>query len=152
MSAAIVVFSVIVILLVLHDAFETMLLPRRISRQFRFARFFFQSSWKLWAAAARRIQSAQEAQYVPQSVWAAVVLDSHEPVGLRPDRRFRLLALGAGHGLAATGGGSGLSGLSLHERGDFLHARLWRRHAGLSRSGACWRCSRRASVLRFWPW
>lgn len=59
MSAAIVVFSVIVILLVLHDAFETMLLPRRISRQFRFARFFYQSSWKLWAAAARRIQSVK---------------------------------------------------------------------------------------------
>ena len=72
MSASIVVFSLIVILLVLHDAFETMLLPRRISRQFRFARFFFRSSWTLWAAVARRIRSAQAAQCVPQPVRSAV--------------------------------------------------------------------------------
>ena len=56
MSTSIAVFSLILIVLVLHDAFETMLLPRRISRQFRFAPFFFQSSWTLWAAAARRIR------------------------------------------------------------------------------------------------
>ena len=59
MSASIVLFSLILILLVLHDAFETMLLPRRISRQFRFARFFFQSSWTLWAAGARRLRSTK---------------------------------------------------------------------------------------------
>ncbi len=59
MSASLAVFSLIAVLLVLHDAFETMLLPRRISRQFRFARFFFQSFWKLWAAVARRIRSGK---------------------------------------------------------------------------------------------
>ena len=59
MSASIIVFSLIVIVLVLHDAFETMLLPRRISRQFRFARFFFQVSWRFWASMARRIRSTK---------------------------------------------------------------------------------------------
>ena len=59
MSAPIVIFSLIVILLVLHDAFETMLLPRRISRQFRFARFFFRTSWSFWSAAAKRIRSVK---------------------------------------------------------------------------------------------
>ena len=51
MSVTIAFVSIILIVVVLHDAFETMLLPRRISRQFRFARFFFRcrgSSGRLW--------------------------------------------------------------------------------------------------------
>ena len=36
------------------DAFETMLLPRRVTRQFRFARLFYVYSWTPWAALARR--------------------------------------------------------------------------------------------------
>jgi Ion channel len=59
MSAMIAIFSLILILLVLHDAFETMLLPRRISRQFRFAPFFFQISWKFWAEMAQHIRSVK---------------------------------------------------------------------------------------------
>ena len=47
--------SVIAIFLVLADAFEAMLLPRRITHHFRFARFFYVSSWKPWAAVARAI-------------------------------------------------------------------------------------------------
>ena len=53
MFASVAVVSVILILVVLHDAFETMLLPRRISRQFRFAPFFIQFSWKIWSTLAR---------------------------------------------------------------------------------------------------
>ena len=59
MSASIAIFSLIVIWLVLQDAFETMLLPRRISRQFRFAPFFFQSTWTIWATVARGIRSGK---------------------------------------------------------------------------------------------
>jgi hypothetical protein len=59
MSASIAIVSVSLILLVLHDAFETMLLPRRIRPQFRFARFFFQSSWTFWAAVARGIRTGK---------------------------------------------------------------------------------------------
>ncbi len=55
MSVSITIVSLVLILLVLQDAFETMLLPRRISRQFRFVSFFFRSSWRFWAAIARRI-------------------------------------------------------------------------------------------------
>ena len=101
MSASIIIFSLILILLVLHDAFETMLLPRRISRQFRFARFFFQSFWRFWAAVARRIRSAKRrnaflSQFGPLSF---LILLSLWAVGLIC--RVRLLALGARHGLAA---------------------------------------------------
>ena len=59
MSVSIVVFSLILIVVILHDAFETMLLPRRIGRQFRFARFFVQISWRLWSTLARVIRSSK---------------------------------------------------------------------------------------------
>jgi Ion channel len=48
--------SVALILVMLNDAFETMILPRRVKRHFRFARTFYVYSWKPWAAAARRIR------------------------------------------------------------------------------------------------
>src|SRR3954452_6306834 len=48
--------SLVLIILVLVDVFETMLLPRRITHQFRFARLFYAYSWTPWAALARRIR------------------------------------------------------------------------------------------------
>ena len=51
MSTMIALASVVLILLVLQDAFVTMLLPRRVTRQFRFARLFYVYSW---AALGRR--------------------------------------------------------------------------------------------------
>ena len=48
--------SVLLIFLVLFDAFETILLPRRVTRHVRFARIFFVYSWGPWAAAARSIR------------------------------------------------------------------------------------------------
>jgi hypothetical protein len=49
--------SVVFIFLVLGDAFETMLLPRRVKRQFRFARLFYVYSWSPWAMLSRMIRS-----------------------------------------------------------------------------------------------
>lgn len=51
--------SVILIFLVLADSFETMILPRRVRRQFRFARLFYVYSWTPWAAIARSIRSVK---------------------------------------------------------------------------------------------
>jgi hypothetical protein len=56
MSVVLAAIGVILIVVVLHDAFETMLLPRRISRQFRFARFLILSSWAIWSAIARSMK------------------------------------------------------------------------------------------------
>jgi hypothetical protein len=47
--------SLLLILLMLLDVFEAMLLPRRISRHFRFARLFYVYSWTPWSALARRL-------------------------------------------------------------------------------------------------
>ena len=47
--------SLVVIAIVLVDAFEAMLLPRRVSRNFRLARQFYRSTWRPWAAIGRRL-------------------------------------------------------------------------------------------------
>jgi Ion channel len=51
--------SLVLIAVVLVDAFELMLLPRRITHQFRFARLFYIYSWTPWAALARRMRSGK---------------------------------------------------------------------------------------------
>jgi hypothetical protein len=47
--------SLVLIVLVLVDAFEAMLLPRRITHSYRFARLFYVYSWTPWSALARRM-------------------------------------------------------------------------------------------------
>jgi len=49
--------AVAVIGIVLWDAFETIVLPRRVTRRWRLARIFYRLTWKPWAAIARRITS-----------------------------------------------------------------------------------------------
>jgi Ion channel len=39
------------------DAFEVVILPRRVTHRFRFARLFFRSSWRLWSAVAHWIRA-----------------------------------------------------------------------------------------------
>jgi len=46
--------AVIVLLLVLQDAFEVMLLPRRVERQYRFTRIYFRFVWANWSRFAVR--------------------------------------------------------------------------------------------------
>ncbi len=41
--------GVALILLVLWDAFETVVLPRRVTRRFRLTRFFYRNTWRIWA-------------------------------------------------------------------------------------------------------
>ena len=47
-----VLVGVLLILLVLWEAFETIVLPRRVTRQFRLTRLFYQSTWRPWVAIA----------------------------------------------------------------------------------------------------
>jgi len=42
---------------VLWDAFEAIVLPRRVTRRWRLARLFYRLTWTLWSAVARRIVS-----------------------------------------------------------------------------------------------
>ena len=56
MSALVVVGSLALIGVVLWDAFEAMLLPRRITHGFRLARLYYRATWVAWAALARRLR------------------------------------------------------------------------------------------------
>jgi hypothetical protein len=47
------------LIVILWDAFETIILPRRVTRLYRLARLFYRSSWRPWRAVALRISSAK---------------------------------------------------------------------------------------------
>jgi hypothetical protein len=49
-----IILGVLLLLYVLRDAFETVVLPRRVSRRFRLTRFFYVLTWSPWRALARR--------------------------------------------------------------------------------------------------
>jgi hypothetical protein len=52
MSILLAMASGALILLVLVDGFEAMVLPRRVTHPYRFARFFYHHTWQVWGAAA----------------------------------------------------------------------------------------------------
>src|SRR5258708_2754800 len=58
MKALVTAVSVLLILGILLDAFETVVLPRRVTRRIRFARIFYRATWIPSAALARRISSS----------------------------------------------------------------------------------------------
>ena len=61
------------IVVVLIDAFEVMILPRRVRHSFRLARVFYRSAWVLWRAAARRL---------PAGPWRQGLLAAFGPLSL----------------------------------------------------------------------
>ena len=75
-------FALVCLFLVLQDAFEVMLLPRRTPRRTRFVRYFFISTWLAWGAVAKLIPGTSRRErflsiYGPMSMmvlfvsWAA---------------------------------------------------------------------------------
>jgi hypothetical protein len=56
------VFGLIIIWVVLLDAFETVVLPRRVMRHFRLTAWFYRRTWVPWRGIARRIKTASRQQ------------------------------------------------------------------------------------------
>lgn len=54
------ILSATILLAILWDAFETLILPRRVTRTLRLARLFFRFSWGLYSAVARRISATKK--------------------------------------------------------------------------------------------
>lgn len=52
-----ILLSLALLLLVFMDGFETILLPRRVTHRFRFARFYYRNAWLLWSWIAVRLPS-----------------------------------------------------------------------------------------------
>ena len=50
------------VLLVLDDTFEAVVLPRRVTRPYRFARVYYRTAWRAWSALACRLSAARSRQ------------------------------------------------------------------------------------------
>ena len=50
MSGVITAAGAALILLVLWEAFETIVLPRRVTRRVRLTRLFYRATWRPWVA------------------------------------------------------------------------------------------------------
>jgi len=57
MHAIAIILGTVIILSVLLDAFETVVLPRRVQRNFRITSWFYRNTWRPWARLASRIKS-----------------------------------------------------------------------------------------------
>src|SRR5258708_10490246 len=58
MPVCAVLLGLALILAMFQDAFETIILPRRVSRRFRLSRMFYISTWRLWSAVGLRIRGS----------------------------------------------------------------------------------------------
>jgi Ion channel len=95
--------GVAIFLIVLWDAFEAIILPRRVTRKFRLARLFYRSTWKLWKfmtslVSSRKSREALLGFYGPLSL---LVLVGVWAVGLVFG--FGLMQYGAGSAVVMTG-------------------------------------------------
>ncbi len=101
------VAGVAIFLIVLWDAFEAIILPRRVTRKFRLARLFYRSTWKTWKFVICLIRTRKTREtllgfYGPLSL---LVLVGVWAVGLVLG--FGLMQYGAGSAVVMTGGQPG---------------------------------------------
>lgn len=84
-TGLIVIAAVILLAVILQDAFEVMLLPRRIFRRFRLTRLYFVAAWAIWSAGARQLPPGPRregvlsvfgalAMIVLFAIWAAALI------------------------------------------------------------------------------
>jgi hypothetical protein len=57
-----IIFGVVIICVVLQDAFETVVLPRRVTRQFKLTAWFLRRTWIPWKKLAARIRTSSRQQ------------------------------------------------------------------------------------------
>src|SRR5581483_3243637 len=57
------IISVLAVIAVLQDGFETIILPRRVARKFRLARLYYAITWRVWSAIGRKIHTNSRREY-----------------------------------------------------------------------------------------
>jgi hypothetical protein len=103
LAPGVFIAGVVIFLIVIWDAFEAIILPRRVTRKFRLARFYFLFTWETWKFYARLIPSKKRRDsflgfYGPISllcligVWATGLILS-----------FAMMQYGAGSAVNLTG-------------------------------------------------
>jgi Ion channel len=64
MRSWVAAIAVVLILVILWDAFETIILSRRVSRKFRLTRFFYKLLWTPWRALAKQVPEGNRRENV----------------------------------------------------------------------------------------
>ena len=59
MALAAALVGAILIIVVLWEAFETIVLPRRVTRKVRLTRLFYRYVWRVWQAVGRSVASGR---------------------------------------------------------------------------------------------
>src|SRR6267142_2303629 len=104
LAPGVFIAGVVIFLIVIWDAFEAIILPRRVTRKFRLARFYYQFTWTTWRIYASLIPSKKRREsflgfYGPISllfliaVWAVGLIIS-----------FAMMQYGAGSAVNLSGG------------------------------------------------
>lgn len=92
----------LLIFIVLFDAFETVVLPRRVTRRFRLTAFFYRATWRPWRWMGQRIQKVRRRE---------AFLSYYGPSSLIVLLGFWALAMVCGFGLVEWSFGSRLQTL-----------------------------------------
>ena len=85
MKLLIAIAGLFLLFVTLWETFESIILPRRVTRPLRLVRIFYQFTWKLWAAVNRlfrskKLREAHLSYYGPLSLlglfatWAALLV------------------------------------------------------------------------------
>jgi hypothetical protein len=96
-----------ILLIVVWDAFEVIILPRRVTRRFRLSRFFYKNFWRIWKFVAQLLPSkkARESAFGVFGPLSLLILVAIWAVGLVLS--FALMQYGSGSAVSVTGTNAG---------------------------------------------
>lgn len=100
-SVALVVSGALLVFLVLWDAFETIVFPRRVTRRARFTRLFYRTTWRYWRAVVHGVFSGRHRENL---------LSIYGPMSLILLISFWASMLVLGFGLVYSGTAAGMDG------------------------------------------
>ena len=105
-SPAVFLAGVAGVIIVIWDAFEVIVLPRRVTRRFRFSRFFYRNLWRIWRTLANLMpaKKARESAFGIFGPISLLILVAVWAIGLVYG--FALMQYGAGSAVSSATSGT----------------------------------------------
>src|SRR5256885_16276028 len=94
------------VVVIMWDAFEALVLPRRVTRRLRPTRMFYRVAWQVWSTVARRMRPGGRRETYLSFLGPISLPVLLAPWAARLLARFALLQTGPCAGLNVPGGGS----------------------------------------------